>query len=55
MCCWLLDGMFCEYLKFIWSNVSFKVDVSLTCLDDLFIDVNGVLKLPNIIAEYFSL
>ena len=39
-------------IKFIWSNVSFKVSVSLLifCLDDLSIDVSGVLKSPTIIV-----
>ena len=35
----------------IWSNVSFKVPVSLLifCLDDLSIDISGALKSPNIV------
>ena len=37
-------------IKSIWSKVSFKVDVSILifCLDDLSIDVSGVLKFSNI-------
>ena len=36
----------------IWSNVSFKICVSLLilCFDDLSIDDNGVLKSPAIIV-----
>ena len=36
--------------KSIWYNVSFKASVSLLifCLDDLSIDVSGVLKSPTI-------
>ena len=39
-------------MKSIWSNVSIKAYVSLMifCLDDLFIDVSGVLKYPHIIV-----
>ena len=43
-----LDGMFCIYIsvKFVLYNMSFKADVSLLifCLDDLPIDVSGVVK-----------
>ena len=37
-------------IKSIWSNVSFKARVSLLifCVDDLSIDVSGVLKSPTI-------
>ena len=40
------------FIKFIWYNVSFKARVSLPifCLDDLSIDVSGVLKSPTIIV-----
>ena len=36
-------------VKSIWSSVSFKAIVSLLifCLEDLFIDVNGILKSPT--------
>ena len=39
-------------IKSIWSNMSFKITVSLFifCLDDLFIDVSGVFKSPTIIV-----
>ena len=39
-------------IRSIWSNVSFKVCVSLLILgfDDLFIDDSGVLKSPTIIV-----
>ena len=39
-------------IKSIWSNMSFKITVSLFifCLDDLFIDVSGVLKSPTIMV-----
>ena len=39
-------------IKSIWSNVSFKASVSLLifCLDDLSIDVSGVLKSPTLIV-----
>ena len=40
------------YVESIWSNVSFKADVSLLifCLDYQLIDVSGVLKSPTIIV-----
>ena len=46
----LLDGIFYIYVKFIWSNILFKADVSslILCLDDLSIDISGVLKPPAI-------
>ena len=39
-------------VKLIWSNVTFKAIISLLnyCLDDLFIDISGVLKSPIIIV-----
>ena len=46
-----LDGMSYTinyiYIVYIWSTVSFKVIVSLLifCLDDLLIDVSGVIKI----------
>ena len=42
----LLDGMLFIYIKSIWSNMLFKANVSLLifCLDDLSIDVSGVLQ-----------
>ena len=47
--CWF--WMECSVnIKSIWSEVSFKVCVSLLifCLDDLSIDENGMLKFPTI-------
>ena len=41
-----------KFIMSIWSNVSFKAAVSLLtfCLEDLSIDVSGVLKSPTIIV-----
>ena len=53
MCILLLfDGLFCISVKLFWCNVSFKASVSLLifCLDDLSIDVSGVLKSTAIIV-----
>ena len=43
-------------VRSIWSNVSFKTTVSLLifCLDDLSIDVSGVLQSSTIIVLLFS-
>ena len=40
-----LDGIFCT-IKSTWSNILFQVAISLLtfCLDDLSIDVSGMLK-----------
>ena len=51
MCILLLfDAVFYISVKFIWSNVSFKVSASLFIfwLDDLSINVSGLLKSPTI-------
>ena len=51
----LLDGMSCRYLLTSnWSNVSFNTTVSLLiiCLDNLFIDVSGVLISPTTIVLF---
>ena len=39
-------------IKYLWSNVPFKANVSLSifCLDHQFIDVSGVLKSPTLIV-----
>ena len=52
----LLDGMFFIYLLSIWSNVLFKASVSLLifCLDDLSIDISGVLKSPTIVVSLLT-
>lgn len=52
----LLDEMFFMYLiKSIWPNVSFKAAVYLLifCLDDLSVDVSGILKSPTTIMSLF--
>lgn len=53
----LLEGMFCVYLKSIWSNLLFKANASLLvfCLDNLSMDVSGVLKFPIIIVLLYPL
>ena len=53
----VLDGMFHKYIKYIWSNVLFKGDVSLLlfCVDDLSVDVSGMLKCLTIITVAFYL
>ena len=45
-------NVLCLSVKSIWSNVSFKASVSLFifCLNDLSIDVSGVLKSPTVIV-----
>ena len=44
------------YLLSIWSNVLFKASVSLLifCLDDLSIDISGVLKSPTIVVSLLT-
>ena len=51
----LLDGMFCIYVRYIWSSVLFKSSDSLLilCLDDLSIVENEILKSSTTIALLF--
>ena len=53
----VLDGMLHKSIKYIWSNVLFKGDVSLLlfCVDDLSIGVSGMLKCRTVITVAFSL
>ena len=53
----VLDGMFHKSIKYIWSNVLFKGDVSLLlfCVDDLSAGISGMLKCLTVITVAFSL